>query len=82
MHVRIIIGITQDHARIQTLLATYRGRRETLTEMGPFISKEEASHWLSFLKSKINPIEEIFPEQTFDEDKLWFGFTFEQLMDK
>jgi len=76
--VRIIIGITQDPKRIQTLVATYQGRRETLTEMGPFISKEEAGNWLGFLKSKISAIEEISPEQEFDEDKLWYGFTFEQ----
>ena len=61
-HVRIIIGITQDPKRIQTLVATYQGRRETLTEMGPFISKEEAGNWLGFLKSKISAIEEISPE--------------------
>jgi len=79
--VRIVIGITQDPKRIQTLLAAYGGKKDTLVEMGPFVSKDEANNWLQFLESKIRLIKKIAPEQGQDEDKLWYGFTFEQLTD-
>ncbi|WP_153306611.1 hypothetical protein [Desulfogranum japonicum] len=81
VYVRIIIGITQDPKRISKLLAIHRGRKSTLIEMGPFISEEDAKNWLALLKSKICSMKEIVQEEECDEDKLWYGFTFEQMTD-
>ncbi|MBM9616308.1 hypothetical protein JWJ90_18745 [Desulfobulbus rhabdoformis] len=75
---RIVIGITQDRKRMRQLLTTYAGTEETLTEMGPFLSKEEAQNWMQFLESKIAGCREIPPEQGESEDLLWYGFTFEE----
>ncbi len=78
---RIIIGITQNPNIIKTLLTEYGGSRETLVEMGPFISEEEAENWLKFLTSHIGSIKQIAGDQAPDEEKLWYGFTFEQITD-
>ncbi len=81
VYVRIVIGITQDPKRIQTLLTANGGIKETLVEMGPFVSREEADNWLQFLESKIRMLKKIPPEQGHDEERLWYGFTFEQVTD-
>ncbi|MDD2463067.1 MAG: hypothetical protein PHI97_03655 [Desulfobulbus sp.] len=78
---RIVIGITQDPKRIQALLAEYEGRKDTLVELGPFISERDACSWLKLIKSKISGIKEIPSGQGQDDDKLWYGFTFEQMTD-
>jgi hypothetical protein len=75
---RIIIGITQEPKSIKEVFSKYHGKTESLTEIGPFVSRVEALNWLVYLKSRIGDIEEIIPKQQSSNDAIWYGFTFEQ----
>jgi hypothetical protein len=76
--VKIVIGITQDPEKIQVVFSEYKGKPGSLTEVGPFVSKEDVLKWLNCLKGKIGDIEEIKTEQELSIEAVWYGFTFEQ----
>ncbi len=75
---KIIIGITQEPEQIGNCLSRYHGEKQSLTELGPFISRGEALNWLVYLKSRIADFQEISPDTQEDNDAVWYGFTFEQ----
>ena len=75
---KIFIGITQNPEEIRTLFSPESGEAASLTELGPFVSKEEALNWMMFLKSKIRDIEEVVMTEQTVKDAGWHGFTFEQ----
>jgi hypothetical protein len=79
--VKIIIGITQDPSEIGECLSRYHGEKQSLTELGPFISRVEAINWLAYLKSRIGNFKEIYPTADEDKEAVWYGFTFEQQTD-
>ncbi|MBU1566957.1 MAG: hypothetical protein KJ630_15195 [Proteobacteria bacterium] len=75
---RIIIGIFQDKEDV----AKFNKKRvlniTSLTEVGPFFSKNQALVWMNELHSRIDNSEIAFiPETTVSELK-WYGFTFEE----
>ncbi len=76
---KIVIGITQNPEKIQSIFSQYLGKPGSLTEVGPFVSKEEVLKWLNCLKGKIGDIEEIDTEQELITETVWYGFTFEQI---
>ena len=79
---KIIIGITQDPAQIEDCISRYHGEKQSLTELGPFVSRVEALNWLVFLKSRIANFEEIYPGAAKGDEAVWYGFTFEQQTEK
>lgn len=78
---KIIIGITQDPKQIEDCISRYHGEKQSLTELGPFVSRVEALNWLVYLKSRIGDFEEIYPSAKEDNEDVWYGFTFEQQTD-
>lgn len=75
---KIFIGITQDLDEIEQFVLYKNCDITSVTELGPFLSKDEALIWLKFLKSKISDIEEICSDRKLLIDAGWYGFTFEQ----
>lgn len=75
---KIFIGITQNPDKIRSLFSPQSGEEASLTELGPFVSKQEALNWLVFLKGKILDIAEIQIDEEPLKDAGWYGFTFEQ----
>jgi hypothetical protein len=76
---KIIIGITKEQKNIQKFVAKYHGRSGSLVEFGPFVSKNDALNWLTYLKSQIGDFEEIYPEFQSGKESVWYGYTFEKL---
>jgi len=79
--VKIIIGITQDPAEIGDCISRYHGEKQSLTELGPFVSRVDALNWLTYLKSRIANFEEIYSSAEENNEAVWYGFTFEQQTD-
>jgi hypothetical protein len=79
--VKIIIGITQDPEKIEDCISRYHGDKQSLTELGPFVSRVEAVNWLAYLKSRIGDFEEIYSGEEENKEAVWYGFTFEQQTD-
>ncbi|CAG35778.1 hypothetical protein [Desulfotalea psychrophila] len=76
---KIFIGITQNQEEIQRLLTYQGGTKDSLTELGPFLSQEDALLWLNHLKEKIRNLEELSSMENTSKDGGWYGFTFEQI---
>lgn len=75
---KIIIGVTREPEKIRKYLSQYHGVKETLTEVGPFLTSVDALNWLVYLKSRIGDFEEIMPQTRSGKDDVWYGFTFEK----
>lgn len=75
---KIVIGLFQDKKDATEL---YRQRLHditTLTEVGPFFSKEQALVWMKELQSQIEDSEvALLPAKNYAHLK-WYGFTFEE----
>ena len=75
---RIIIGIFQNKDDV----AKFNKRRMldmiSLTEVGPFFSKNQAVLWMNELHSRIDNSEIAFIPEISDMDLQWYGFTFEE----
>ncbi|WP_419174821.1 hypothetical protein [Desulfosediminicola sp.] len=78
---KIIIGITQEPAKLKEFLFQHYGQSGSLTEVGPFLSKMDALNWLVYLKSVIGEFEEIIPELQSGKDSIWYGFAYESVGD-
>ncbi len=76
---KIIIGITQEPAKLKDFVSQHYGEAGSLTEVGPFLSKIEALNWLVYLKSVIGNIDEIIPERQSVQEAIWYGFTYERV---
>jgi hypothetical protein len=50
----------------------------SLTEVGPFFSKNQALSWMKELHDQIENSEVAFITDNGDESLKWFGFTFEE----
>jgi hypothetical protein len=73
----LFIGITQKPELVQEKMASNSGITETLMEVGPFLTQEDAQAWKSYLSTKIGVVNELFIETDNNENSLWYGFTFE-----
>ncbi len=75
---KIIIGIFQNKEDV-TRLHRYRMLDiSSLTEVGPFFSKNQALSWMKELQSQIDN-SEVAPIPESNDNKLqWYGFTFEE----
>jgi len=77
LHVKIVIGITQHPEKIPDLMKEHQGVDGSATEVGPFLSQEDAFTWRDSLKSRITSIEEIPMEKNSLSAAVYYGFTFE-----
>lgn len=75
---KVFIGITQNQEKIQLYLAEKGGLLGSLTELGPFLTQEDALRWLNYLKENIKNLEEV-TSNTNSSEGSWYGFTFEQV---
>ncbi len=50
----------------------------SLTEVGPFFSKNQALLWMNELHSRIDNSEIAFIPEISDMESPWYGFTFEE----
>jgi hypothetical protein len=75
---KIIIGIFQDKEDV----TSFKRRRlldfTSLTEVGPFFSRHQAMLWMKALHSRINDSEIAFIPDHAEQDRKWYGFTFEE----
>lgn len=75
---KILIGLFQEK---KDATEVYRQRLHditTLTEVGPFYSKEQAVVWMKDLQQQLGDSEVVLlPEKQLPQLK-WYGFTFEE----
>ncbi len=75
---KIIIGIFQDKED----LTRFRKHRmldfTSLTEVGPFFSKNQAMVWMKELHSRIDNSEIAYVPEHSANNMKWYGFTFEE----
>ncbi len=76
---KIVIGITGHPEKIGSFIELHQGERDSLTEVGPFLSWDEALAWQDSLKSKIEEIEEVSVEPQTLSETVYYGFTFERV---
>ncbi len=75
---KIIIGIFQNKEDV-TRLHRYRMLDiSSLTEVGPFFSKNQALSWMQELQSQIENSEIALIPENNDKTLQWYGFTFEE----
>ncbi len=75
---KIIIGIFQNKEDV-TRLHRYRMLDiSSLTEVGPFFSKNQALSWMQELQSQIENSEVALIPEINDQKLQWYGFTFEE----
>jgi hypothetical protein len=73
---RIVIGIFQDRDDVNKFNKERMLDISTLTEVGPFFSKNQALLWMKELHHYIANSEIAFIPET-EKDLQWYGFTFE-----
>lgn len=76
--VKIIIGIFQ---KKEDVISFHRHRMldiTSLTEVGPFFSKNQALSWMKELHGKIENSEIAHTPENGDDTLKWYGFTFEE----
>ena len=76
---RILIGIYQDQEEANTLYQQKDASPSSVTEVGPFFSKDQALSWMDHLSSKIRSCEKVPVPQENGADTPWHGFTIEDL---
>lgn len=75
---KIIIGIFQNKEDV-TRFHKYRMLDiSSLTEVGPFFSKNQALSWMKELHSQIDNSEVAHIPERSDTKLKWYGFTFEE----
>ena len=75
---RIIIGISQNKDDVAKLMKKRTLNAISLTEVGPFFSKNQALSWMNELHSRIDNSEIAFVSDASCKELKWFGFTFEK----
>lgn len=74
---RILIGLFQHRQEIQQIIRSKEIDPASLTQVGPFFSREQAVTWMRELHNRIENSEiALLPEQGSDERR-WYGFTLE-----
>lgn len=75
---KIVIGIFQDKEDV----ARFNKKRQlditSLTEVGPFFSKNQAVLWMNELNSRIDNSEIAFLPDDSEKELQWYGFTLEE----
>lgn len=75
---RIIIGIYQNKDDLIMFNKSRLLDMISLTEVGPFFSKNQALLWMNELHSRIDNSEIAFIPEVSDVELKWYGFTFEE----
>lgn len=75
---RIIIGIYQNKDDVTKFHKSRLLDTISLTEVGPFFSKNQALLWMNELHSRIDNSEIAFIPENSDMALQWYGFTFEE----
>jgi hypothetical protein len=75
---RIIIGIFQNKEDVTRFNKRRMLDMISLTEVGPFFSKNQALLWMNELHSRIDNSEIAFIPEISEQDLQWYGFTFEE----
>lgn len=75
---KIVIGIFQDKEDVTRFNRRRRLDGTSLTEVGPFFSKDQAVLWMNALRSRIDNSEIAFVPDTSQNNLKWYGFTFEE----
>jgi hypothetical protein len=75
---RIIIGIFQNKDDVAKFNKQRMLDMISLTEVGPFFSKNQALLWMNELHSRIDNSEIAFIPEISDMELQWYGFTFEE----
>lgn len=73
----VFIGITQHPENLDKKISANSGSSESLMEVGPFLTKEDAIAWQDYLTKKLGKATELTPQREKDANELWYGFTFE-----
>jgi hypothetical protein len=74
---RIIIGIFQDKEDVSRFKKQRKLDFTSLTEVGPFFSKDQALLWMKELHSRIDDSDIAYIPVQSQEELKWYGFTFE-----
>ena len=72
------MGIFQDKEDVKRFYKLRILDITSLTEVGPFFSKNQAISWMNELHSRIDNSEIAFIPKHSQEDLKWYGFTFEE----
>lgn len=75
---RIVIGIFQDKEDVTRFNRRRMLDYTSLTEVGPFFSKDQAMLWMKELNCRIDDSEIAFIPDHFENNLKWYGFTFEE----
>lgn len=75
---KIIIGIFQDKEDVTRFNKQRMLDFTSLTEVGPFFSKDQALLWMKELHSRIDNSEIALIPVHSVKDLKWYGFTFEE----
>ena len=75
---RIIIGIYQNKDDVKKFNKRRMLDMISLTEVGPFFSKNQALLWMNELHNRIDNSEIAFIPEISDMELKWYGFTFEE----
>ncbi len=75
---RILIGIFQDEQDVSEFKKKRLLDVTSLTEVGPFFSKNQALLWMQELHGRIDNSEIAFIPESSQQELKWYGFTFEE----
>jgi hypothetical protein len=75
---KIIIGIFQDEQDVSKFKKKRLLDVTSLTEVGPFFSKNQALMWMQELHGRIDNSEIAFVPESSQKELKWYGFTFEE----
>ena len=75
---KIIIGIFQNKEDVSRFNKKRMLDITSLTEVGPFFSKNQALLWMNELNGRIDNSEIAFIPEYSEKKMQWYGFTFEE----
>lgn len=75
---KIIIGIFQNKEDVSRFNKKRMLDITSLTEVGPFFSKNQALLWMNELHGRIDNSEIAFIPEYSEKQLQWYGFTFEE----
>ncbi len=74
---KALIGITQSPKEAEVNVCREFKGSAVRSEVGPFMSSEDASRWMQFMMARAEGFEQITIPFKSSENNLWYGFTFE-----
>ena len=75
----VLIGITQAPEKTEEYICMEYNGVGSRTIVGPFLSPEQASAWMHFMKDRAAGYREVAVPDQSGADNQWYGFTFELL---